>query len=228
MVCKCGAMVKASAHRAQITRFGACRHRGKMRRPQDGCRAWLRGESRHRLAGPDAAAVRPVQEFGTIEARSKDDDRIGRRSGARRRARTASAARKRSNAASDSARRTLSLTVGKSAAISPTGLSRPGKQARLAPGLVQEHAAIERLMLGTHDRQPEIGVEMFAGHIGQPQRHDREVPGKFRALSGSATKRAGSMMTSPRSSRGCRISPNSSTDGDIRHSDVSTLMRTEL
>ena len=49
-------------------------------------------------------------------------------------------------------------------------LEQAREHAGFGDGFVQEHAAIERLVLGTHDRQPEIGVEIFASHIGQPQR----------------------------------------------------------
>src|SRR5712675_2756612 len=44
-------------------------------------------------------------------------------------------------------------------------------QSRLAPGFLQEHAAVERLMLGTNNRQSVVGTEMNAGHRAQPNRH---------------------------------------------------------
>ena len=50
------------------------------------------------------------------------------------------------------------------------------KQARLGDGLVQKDPAIKRLMLGTNQRKPDIGIEILAGQIGQPQRQI----GKFR------------------------------------------------
>ncbi len=36
---------------------------------------------------------------------------------------------------------------------------------------MQEDAAIERLVLGADDGKAKIGIEVFAGHVGQPQRH---------------------------------------------------------
>src|SRR6266850_6967353 len=44
-------------------------------------------------------------------------------------------------------------------------------QSRLAPGFLQEHAAVERLMLGTNNGQSVVSTEMNAGHRTQPNRH---------------------------------------------------------
>jgi hypothetical protein len=66
MICKCGAMVKASVHRVEITRFE--------------CLAWgetlayaIPGRCGPEPAGPGLGALeaRTAQEFGTIEGRSK-------------------------------------------------------------------------------------------------------------------------------------------------------------
>lgn len=50
-------------------------------------------------------------------------------------------------------------------------LEQAREQPRLGNGFMQEDAAIKRLMLGAHDRQSEIGVRIFARHIGQAERH---------------------------------------------------------
>src|ERR1700716_1982694 len=44
-------------------------------------------------------------------------------------------------------------------------------QSRLTPGFVQEHPAVELLMLGTDHGQSVVGIEMNASHRTQPNRH---------------------------------------------------------
>src|ERR1700732_2579665 len=44
------------------------------------------------------------------------------------------------------------------------------KRTRFGDGLVQTDPAIKRLVLGTNERKPGIGVEMLACRISQPQR----------------------------------------------------------
>jgi len=70
MVCKCGAMVKASAQRLKSPELGA--DMGK-RAPADGYRA-LGGENAPDAGWPDLEPPRfwPVQEPYAIEARSKE------------------------------------------------------------------------------------------------------------------------------------------------------------
>src|SRR5882724_2393363 len=40
--------------------------------------------------------------------------------------------------------------------------------------LMHEHAAIERLVLGAYGGQAQVGMEVAARHIGEPQRHVRQ------------------------------------------------------
>src|SRR5690348_2025974 len=44
----------------------------------------------------------------------------------------------------------------------PDRLEQAGEHAGLCDRFVQEYAAIKPLVLGTHDREPEIGVKIFA------------------------------------------------------------------
>src|SRR5258708_16394563 len=44
------------------------------------------------------------------------------------------------------------------------------KRARFGEGLVKKDPAIKRLVPGTNEREPGIGVEILACQIGQPQR----------------------------------------------------------
>ena len=57
----------------------------------------------------------------------------------------------------------------------PNRLDETRIRSRLAPGFMQEHAPVERLMLGTHDRQSIIGIEIDAGHGAQPDSHVGEL-----------------------------------------------------
>src|SRR6266540_602533 len=74
MVCKCGARVKASAHRAQITRFGALSWALGRNAPAPRGMTSLAGLPGGRKPAWSGQlilpAVRPVQELGTIEARA--------------------------------------------------------------------------------------------------------------------------------------------------------------
>jgi len=49
------------------------------------------------------------------------------------------------------------------------------KRARFGDGLGQKDTAIERLVIGTHHREPGIGIEMIACQIAQPHRQIREL-----------------------------------------------------
>src|SRR6266436_8533162 len=52
-------------------------------------------------------------------------------------------------------------------------------QSRLTPGFLQEHPAVERLMLGTEHGQSVVSVEMNTSHRTEPYRHI----GKLREIS---------------------------------------------
>ncbi len=68
--------------------------------------------------------------------------------------------------------RTFSRSFRKSDAINDVFIvCQPGNARGSAIGLVQKDPAIKRLVIGTHHRQPRIGIEMLACQIGQPQRH---------------------------------------------------------
>ena len=85
---------------------------------------------------------------------------------------------------------TFSRTARKSDAINATFWQQARKRTRFGDDLGHEDPAIERLVLGTNEREPGIGVEMLACHIGQPHRQIgqlREPPGFFRIC--SKTKR---------------------------------------
>src|SRR5947207_7191023 len=56
-----------------------------------------------------------------------------------------------------------------------TTLFRSRIRSRLAPGFMQEHAPVERLMLGTHDRQSIDGIERSEEHTSELQSHSELV-----------------------------------------------------
>ena len=71
MVCKCGATVKASEHRAEITQIWgfAVGHRGEIHRPLGIVTSLARRWEADTYGRLIPSVVRLIQEFGTIAAR---------------------------------------------------------------------------------------------------------------------------------------------------------------
>ncbi len=98
--------------------------------------------------------------------------------GARRCAGTASAVRKRLNAKTENAPRPFRASPdNRPPSIRPAS-SRPGNSRGSHQVSLQKDPAIKRLMFGTNNRQPGIGIEMVACQSAQPNRHI----GKFREI----------------------------------------------
>ena len=49
------------------------------------------------------------------------------------------------------------------------------KRTRFRDWFVQKNPAIKCLVIGTHHREPRIGIEILACHIGEPQRQIRKL-----------------------------------------------------
>ena len=109
-----------------------------------------------------------AQEYGTIEAGSKVEVTV---SGNGCRSRSNSIRRSKALERMMGKRAmTFSRTVRKSDAIKATFCRCVRKRARFGDGLVQKDPAIKRLMLGTNERKPGIGIEIFACQKDQPHR----------------------------------------------------------
>jgi hypothetical protein len=168
MVCKCGAMVKASARSAEIT--GIARRQGQ-KAPSDGLSSLGRGIAGRGLARglepPRSAGSGTRDDRGRLEG---GNHRIGRRRA------LASAVEQYSPF---EGARTQKRIAGQNPVThrrqmrghQPDRLDEARIRSRLAPGFMQEHAPVKRLMLGTHDRQSIVGIEMDAGHGAQPDSH---------------------------------------------------------
>jgi hypothetical protein len=91
---------------------------------------------------------------------------------------------------------------------------------------MQEYAAVKRLMLGADNRKTEVGIEIFASHIGQAQRDVRQLR-KPLGLVGIGDEPGG--IDDDLAAIEPRPQKLAEHLGRERlHSEVRTLMRTEL